>query len=120
MKVVVTGGAGFIGSHICAVLKRAGFDVVALDNLERASPDGARRLEAEGVPLVRADLREGEIPPADAYIHAAYIDVAESWDKPYEYMVNNAATTAKVAKSAAHISYILAPPRCTASLNTCL
>ncbi|ABP49951.1 MAG: NAD-dependent epimerase/dehydratase family protein [Pyrobaculum arsenaticum] len=99
MKIVVTGGAGFIGSHVAAHLKSRGFDVVAVDSLERAS--GLGRLRAAGVPLVVADLRRDELPRGDAVVHAAaYISVEESWEKPYEYMWNNAAVTAKVGKEA--------------------
>lgn len=100
MRVLVTGGAGFIGSYVCVELRRAGFDVVAVDSLERAT--GLGRLGAEGVPLLQLDLRDAEPPEADAVVHAAaYIDVAESWERPYEYFVNNAAVTAKLAKLAA-------------------
>lgn len=100
VRVVVTGGAGFIGSHVAVYLKSLGFDVIAVDNLERASAVG--RLEEAGVPLVVADLRYAELPRGDAVIHAAaYISVGESWEKPYEYMWNNAAVTAKVGREAA-------------------
>ncbi|MGC9050869.1 NAD-dependent epimerase/dehydratase family protein [Pyrobaculum sp.] len=109
VRVAVTGGAGFIGSHIAVHLARLGYRVVAVDSLERAT--GFERLEEAGVPLVRADLRHDDLPDADVVVHAAaYIDVAESWERPYEYMWNNAAVTAKVAKRAAergaHLIYI--------------
>ncbi|AET33446.1 NAD-dependent epimerase/dehydratase family protein [Pyrobaculum ferrireducens] len=109
VRVAVTGGAGFIGSHVAIHLARLGYRVVAVDSLERAT--GLERLEEAGVPLVRADLRHEDLPDADVVVHAAaYIDVAESWEKPYEYMWNNAAVTAKVAKRAAergaHLIYI--------------
>ncbi|MEL9989881.1 MAG: GDP-mannose 4,6-dehydratase [Thermoproteus sp.] len=97
--IVVTGGAGFIGSHVAVELKRRGHEVVAVDNLERAK--AADLLEREGVPLVVADVRTGEIPRGEAYIHAAaYIDVEESWQRPFEYAVNNAAATLRLAKKA--------------------
>ncbi|AFA40069.1 UDP-glucose 4-epimerase [Pyrobaculum oguniense TE7] len=106
MKIVVTGGAGFIGSHVAAHLKSRGFDVVVVDSLERAS--GARRLKEAGVPLVEGDLRFVEIPKCDAVVHAAaYISVEESWEKPYEYMWNNAAVTAKVGKEALRMGAFL-------------
>lgn len=48
-----------------------------------------------------ADLRYDEVPPADIYVHAAaYIDVEESWVRPFEYVVNNAAVTAKLSRIA--------------------
>lgn len=106
VKVVITGGAGFIGSHVAAHLKTRGFDVVAVDSLERAS--GLGRLRATEVPLVVADLRRDELPRGDAIVHAAaYISVDESWEKPYEYMWNNAAVTAKVGKEALRMGAFL-------------
>jgi len=73
---------------------------VAVDNLERAS--AVRRLEEVGVPLVVGDVRSVDLPPADAVVHAAaYISVEESWERPYDYMWNNAAATARVAKQCA-------------------
>jgi UDP-glucose 4-epimerase len=100
VRVVVTGGAGFIGSHVAAYLAERGFRVVAVDNLERAS--AVKRLEEVGVPLVVGDVRHVDLPPSDAVVHAAaYINVEESWERPYDYMWNNAAATARVAKRCA-------------------
>jgi len=100
MRVVVTGGAGFVGSHVAAYLAERGFRVVAVDNLERAS--AVKRLEEVGVPLVVGDVRRVDLPPADVVVHAAaYINVEESWERPYDYMWNNAAATARVAKRCA-------------------
>jgi UDP-glucose 4-epimerase len=100
VRVVVTGGAGFVGSHVAAYLAERGFRVVAVDNLERAS--AVKRLEEAGVPLVVGDVRHMDLPPADAVVHAAaYISVDESWERPYDYMWNNAAATARVAKQCA-------------------
>jgi len=83
--------------------------VVAVDNLERAS--ALKRLEEVGVPLVVGDVRHVDLPPADVVVHAAaYISVDESWERPYDYMWNNAAATARVAKrcaeTSAHLVYI--------------
>ena len=100
VRVVVTGGAGFVGSHVAVWLAERGFKVVAVDSLERAS--AVRRLEEAGVPLVVGDVRFVDLPPADAVVHAAaYISVEESWERPYDYMWNNAAATARVAKQCA-------------------
>jgi UDP-glucose 4-epimerase len=100
MKAVITSGAGFVGSHVAAYLVERGFKVVAVDNLERAS--AVRRLEEAGVPLVVGDVRSVDLPPAEAVVHAAaYINVEESWERPYEYMWNNAAATARIAKRCA-------------------
>jgi UDP-glucose 4-epimerase len=100
VRVVVTGGAGFVGSHVAAYLAEGGFRVVAVDSLERAS--AVKRLEEAGVPLVVGDVRSVDLPPAEAVVHAAaYISVDESWERPYDYMWNNAAATARVAKQCA-------------------
>jgi UDP-glucose 4-epimerase len=109
VRVVVTGGAGFVGSHVAAYLAERGFRVVAVDSLERAS--AVRRLEEVGVPLIVGDVRSVDLPPADAVVHAAaYINVEESWERSYDYMWNNAAATARVAKrcaeTGAHLVYI--------------
>ncbi len=59
--VLVTGGAGYIGSHTVVELLQAGWDVVVVDNLSNASAESLRRVEAitgREVPLVRADLRD--------------------------------------------------------------
>ena len=99
MRVEVTDGAGFVGSHVAAYLAVRGFRVVAVDNLERAS--AVRRLEEVGVPLVVGDVRRVDLQPADAVVDAAYINVEESWERPYDYVWNNAAATARVAKQCA-------------------
>jgi UDP-glucose 4-epimerase len=100
VRVVVTGGAGFVGSHVAVYLVERGFRVVAVDSLERAS--AVRRLEEVGVTLIVGDVRSVDLPPSDAVVHAAaYISVDESWERPYDYMWNNAAATARVAKQCA-------------------
>lgn len=97
---MVTGGAGFVGSHVAAYLAERGFRVVAVDSLERAS--AVKRLEEAGVSLIVGDVRSVDLPPAEAVVHAAaYINVEESWERPYDYMWNNAAATARVAKRCA-------------------
>ncbi|MEM0335665.1 MAG: NAD-dependent epimerase/dehydratase family protein [Thermofilum sp.] len=101
MKVLVTGGAGFVGGHVALLLAEKGYSVVALDNLERPSRYTLSRLREAGVQLVVSDVR-GQVSCAgfDAVVHAAaYIDVAESVEKPLEYFENNAIATAKLAKA---------------------
>lgn len=46
MSILVTGGAGYIGSHTCVKLLEAGYDVVVLDNLSNSSPKAIGRVEA--------------------------------------------------------------------------
>ncbi len=94
--VLVTGGAGYIGSHTVRQLKAAGKDVVVLDNLVHGHRQAVHSLN---VPLVEGDL--GDEPlleslftrhPIDTVIHfAAYTYVGESVDEPLKYYRNNTA-----------------------------
>jgi len=90
MKILVTGGAGYIGSITVKALQKAGHDVVVFDNLEY----GHR--EAVTVPLIVGDLLQKEsLKQLDSYsfdavVHfAAYLQVAESMENPYKYFENN-------------------------------
>ncbi len=59
--VLVTGGAGYIGSHTVVLLQQAGMPVVVLDNLENSHPAVLRRIEkinGQGVPFVKGDIRD--------------------------------------------------------------
>ena len=47
MKVLVTGGAGYIGSHTCVALLEAGYDVACIDNLDNSSYEAIRRVEEQ-------------------------------------------------------------------------
>ena len=63
MKILVTGGAGFIGSHTVVELQQAGYDVVVLDNLCNASEKSLQRVEAitgKKVPFYKADILDRE------------------------------------------------------------
>src|SRR5262245_43136521 len=63
MAILVTGGAGYLGSHTCLELLGAGHEVVALDNLSNASAEALRRVEqltGKSVPLHVVDLLDGE------------------------------------------------------------
>ena len=104
MNVLVTGGAGYIGSHTAIELLAAGHDATLLDNLSNASPGavGAIRLVANReVPFVEGDIRDGELLSRlfkendfDAVIHfAALKAVGESVAMPLQYYDNNVAGT---------------------------
>ena len=100
MKILVTGGAGFIGSHTVVELQSAGYEVAVVDNLYNASPKVIGRLEAitgKKVPFYKVDIRDregltevfGQEKP-DAVIHFAGLKaVGESVRKPWEYYENN-------------------------------
>lgn len=93
MRVLVTGGAGYIGSITTRVLIDAGHEVVVIDSLER----GHRRAVDPRATLVVAPIGDGEVldsilPGMDAVLHCAgYIDVAESQTDPELYYRKNLA-----------------------------
>jgi UDP-glucose 4-epimerase len=100
MKVLVTGGAGYIGSHTCVELLHAGHDVVVVDNLSNSKVESLYRVAeiAEREPgFVRADLRDRTALEAlfrdhdfDAVIHFAGLKaVGESTRIPLQYYENN-------------------------------
>ena len=104
MKILLSGGAGFIGSHTYVELINAGHEAVIVDNLYNASEKVLERLETiTGKPVVfcNADVADKEAMRAifaahnfDAVIHfAGYKAVGESVQKPIEYYRNNLDTT---------------------------
>ena len=104
MAILVTGGAGFIGSHTVVELQNAGYDVVVLDNLSNSSEKSLERVEkitGKPVKFYKVDIldREGlnevfEKENIDSCIHFAGLKaVGESVVKPWEYYENNIAGT---------------------------
>lgn len=103
--ILVTGGAGYIGSHTCIELLAAGFKVVVLDNLCNSSPESLLRvadIAGQGeIPLIEGDIRDAVLldrifTEYDIYsvIHFAGLKaVGESVEKPLEYYDNNVAGT---------------------------
>ena len=100
MRILVTGGAGYIGSHTCTVLAGRGHRIVVADNFCNSSPRVLERLEAitgSRPELVQLDLRDREAVSAlfadagfDAVIHfAALKAVGESCERPLDYFDNN-------------------------------
>jgi UDP-glucose-4-epimerase GalE len=90
LAILVSGGAGYIGSHAARALRRAGYEVVLYDNLST----GFRRL-AQGFELVEGDIAdEAKLRPVlarvDAVMHfAAHAYVGESVENPRKYFRNN-------------------------------
>ena len=104
MKILVTGGAGYIGSHTVVELQNAGYEAVVVDNLSNSSEKVLQRVEkltGKAVPFYKADILDraalekifaAEKP--DAVIHFAGLKaVGESVQKPWEYYENNIAGT---------------------------
>lgn len=102
--ILVTGGAGYIGSHTLIELIANNFNVVVIDNLANSSAESLRRVEAiagSEIPFVQADVRDraalDEIFTTytiDAVIHFAGLKaVGESVAKPLEYYDNNLSST---------------------------
>ena len=109
MKILVTGGAGFIGSHTCVELLQNGYDIVVFDNFSNSSPaslEGIKKITGrdfpfyEGTLLEPADLRRVfENEQIDAVIHfAAFKAVAESIQEPLKYYENNISGTVNLLK----------------------
>ncbi len=101
MKILVTGGAGFIGSHTLIELYKAGHTAVVVDNLYNSNPEALRRVAEiigiESIPFYQTDIRDRAglekvfaEHQFDACIHFAGLKaVGESVEKPLEYYENN-------------------------------
>ncbi len=107
MAILVTGGAGFIGSHTCVELLNARYDVVVVDNYYNASPKSLERvkeLTGKDFKSYDCDVRDSEgmdkifkENKIDAVIHFAGLKaVGESCQKPIEYYDNNIGGTLKL------------------------
>ena len=105
MNILVTGGAGFIGSHTIIELYKAGHTAVVVDNLSNSNPESLRRvskiLGGTEIPFFKVDIRDRkgldkvlEQYKFDACIHFAGLKaVGESVSKPIEYYENNISGT---------------------------
>ncbi len=104
MAILVTGGAGYIGSHTVVELQGAGYDVVVVDNLSNSSEKSLERVEkitGKPVKFYKADILDRdalneifEKEDIDSCIHFAGLKaVGESVAKPWEYYENNIAGT---------------------------
>lgn len=104
MAILVTGGAGYIGSHTCVTLLEQGYDIVVVDNLCNSSIESLRRVEkitGKQIPFYEIDLRDEEgiknvfsKESIDAVIHFAGLKaVGESVEKPLDYYSCNLEST---------------------------
>ncbi len=100
MKILLTGGAGYIGSHTAIELYKAGHEVLVVDNLINSKEEAIRRVEriiGKNIPFYKEDVRDREAMDRifkenriDAVIHFAGLKaVGESVAKPLEYYENN-------------------------------
>jgi UDP-glucose-4-epimerase GalE len=109
MTILVTGGAGYIGSHTVRLLRERGRDVVVLDTMEfgHAAALG-------DTPLVRADIADREVVArvvrendVDAVMHfAAYKAAGESMEKPGRYFHNNVTGSAALLETMAQLGVV--------------
>ena len=109
MNVLVTGGAGYIGSHTCVELLENGYGVVVIDNLVNANPVSLKRVEqitGKTVRFYEGDVRDEALlrkifaeNDISCVIHFAGLKaVGESVEKPWEYYDNNLNTTLVLTK----------------------
>lgn len=98
--ILVTGGAGYIGSHTTLALLEAGYDVIVLDNLSNSSLESLRRVEricGKAATFIEGDIRNREVLdsifvryPVQAVLHFAGLKaVGESVQQPLTYYENN-------------------------------
>ena len=104
MSILVTGGAGYIGSHTCIEMLDAGYDVVVIDNLVNSNKEALRRVEeiaGKKVKFYENDVRDADAlrqifteNKIEAVIHFAGLKaVGESVAKPIMYYTNNLEST---------------------------
>ena len=123
-RVLVTGGAGFIGSHTCLVLLEAGYDLLILDNFSNSSPEALTRvaavanvaLDSQRLQIQRGDIRDpitlddlltmaaASVRLFFAVIYLAMLKaVSESVEKPLQYWnVNESVSPTYVTAIDAH------------------
>ena len=110
MSILVTGGAGFIGSHTCVELLNAGYAVTVFDSFCNSHPEAVARVEritGKTLGLVRGDVRDRaalvaalRTSGADAVIHFAGLKaVGESVAQPLNYYDNNVVGTLRLLEA---------------------
>ena len=104
MAILVTGGAGYIGSHTCVEMQNAGYDIVVIDNLDNSSAEALKRVEkitGKAIKFYQEDVRNKEAlrqifkeNDIEAVIHFAGLKaVGESVREPIMYYDNNLIST---------------------------
>ena len=109
MRILVTGGAGYIGSHTCVELQNCGYDVVVVDNLCNSNPKSLQRVQSitgKTLRFYEGDVRDEALlekifqeNTIDAVIHFAGLKaVGESVAQPWRYYDNNLNATLVLTK----------------------
>ncbi|MDP3973491.1 MAG: UDP-glucose 4-epimerase GalE [Candidatus Daviesbacteria bacterium] len=100
-EILVTGGAGFIGSHVTRLLLDQGFGVTVVDNLSHGNKESLDpRTKFEQVDLLDQEGLEKVLPGHDAVIHmASLIEVGESVERPIEFTQNNIVGTVSLLEA---------------------
>ena len=104
MNILVTGGAGYIGSHTCLLLLEAGYNVIVFDNFSNSSSESIKRVEKitnKSITLIEGDIRDRDSLrevfknyKIDSVIHFAGLKaVGESVEQPLRYYENNVCGT---------------------------
>ena len=126
-KILVTGGAGYIGSHTTLVLLEAGYEVVVLDNFSNSFPESLKRvgvLAGKEPVLIEGDLNDGGLlskifndhSDIQAVVHfAAHKAVGESTENPLKYYRNNVAGSVALleAMESAGVNHLIFSSSCT-------
>lgn len=109
-RILVTGGAGYIGTHTCIQLLSAGYELLVLDNFSNSSPEALRRVQAITgieVPCIEGDINDAALLDSlfeqhaiDAVIHFAGLKaVGESVAQPLRYYHNNVSGTVTLCQA---------------------
>jgi len=104
LNILVTGGAGYIGSHTCLLLLEAGYNVIVFDNFSNSSSESIKRVEKitnKSITLIEGDIRDRDSLrevfknyKIDSVIHFAGLKaVGESVEQPLRYYENNVCGT---------------------------
>ena len=112
-KILVTGGAGYIGSHTCLLLLEAGYEVVVVDNLSNSSVESLRRVEKltdQFIRFYKADITDSKALQSvfdehefESVIHFAGLKaVGESSEIPLTYYQQNVCGTINLLKVMSH------------------
>ena len=130
MSILVTGGAGYIGSHTTLTLLEKGYDVVVFDNLANSCEEAIKRVEklaGKSIKFYEADMLDkdamnkifDENPDISAVIHFAGLKaVGESVTKPIEYYNNNIGGTLSLLEAMRAHNVCWLRPKDTVRLQT--